>query len=122
MTHGGPCRFERERALLEQAIGPWVVGGIHRRQHRGIRAAARITSTSFPATRPAIETLAFRDHLRASPEKARDYAELKHRLAARFEGDREAYTDAKADFIARALAEVELSWTLIHSRNAWKCR
>ncbi|HEY8816441.1 MAG TPA: GrpB family protein [Candidatus Dormibacteraeota bacterium] len=51
------------------------------------------------------DELAFGDHLRANPEKARDYAELKHRLAARFEHDREAYTDAKADFIERVLAE-----------------
>lgn len=51
------------------------------------------------------DELAFRDHLRANPEKARDYADLKHRLAARFERDREGYTDAKAGFIARILAE-----------------
>jgi GrpB-like predicted nucleotidyltransferase (UPF0157 family) len=51
------------------------------------------------------DELAFRDHLRANPEKVRDYADLKQRLAACFERDREAYTDAKADFIARALAE-----------------
>jgi GrpB-like predicted nucleotidyltransferase (UPF0157 family) len=51
------------------------------------------------------DELAFRDRLRANPEKARDYVELKLRLAAHFERDREGYTDAKADFIARALAE-----------------
>jgi len=53
------------------------------------------------------DELAFRDHLRESSEKARDYAELKHRLAARFEHDREGYTDAKADFIQRTLREAE---------------
>jgi GrpB-like predicted nucleotidyltransferase (UPF0157 family) len=53
------------------------------------------------------EELAFRDHLRANPGKARDYAELKHRLAARFEYDREGYTRAKADFIQRILREAE---------------
>lgn len=51
------------------------------------------------------DELAFRDHLRSNPERARDYAELKHRLAARFERDREGYTDAKAEFIGRALRE-----------------
>ena len=51
------------------------------------------------------DELAFRDHLRANPGKARDYAELKQRLAVRFGRDREGYTDAKADFIARVLAE-----------------
>jgi GrpB-like predicted nucleotidyltransferase (UPF0157 family) len=53
------------------------------------------------------DELAFRDLLRSSPEKAHEYAELKHRLAARFEHDREGYTDAKADFIQRALRETE---------------
>ncbi len=36
---------------------------------------------------------------------ARDYASLKRRLAARLGDDREAYTDAKADFIREALGE-----------------
>lgn len=49
------------------------------------------------------DELAFRDRLRASPQAAREYAELKHRLASRFEADREAYTDAKADFIRATL-------------------
>jgi GrpB-like predicted nucleotidyltransferase (UPF0157 family) len=49
------------------------------------------------------DELAFRDQLRSNPEKARDYAELKHQLAARFECDREGYTDAKADFIELTL-------------------
>jgi GrpB-like predicted nucleotidyltransferase (UPF0157 family) len=43
--------------------------------------------------------LKFRDRLRASPETAAEYAALKHDLADRFADDREAYTDAKADFI-----------------------
>jgi GrpB-like predicted nucleotidyltransferase (UPF0157 family) len=51
------------------------------------------------------DELAFRDHLRSSPAKARDYAALKHRLAARFEHDREGYTDAKADFVGSVLRE-----------------
>jgi GrpB-like predicted nucleotidyltransferase (UPF0157 family) len=49
------------------------------------------------------DELAFRDRLRASPKTAEEYAELKHDLAARFKDDREAYTDAKADFIRRVL-------------------
>lgn len=59
---------------------------------------------------PAVSTrfrdeLAFRDRLRADPDVAARYAELKQRLVARFEHDREAYTEAKGDFIARTLAE-----------------
>ncbi len=53
------------------------------------------------------DELAFRDCLRSRPGKARDYAGLKHRLAARFEHDREGYTNAKADFIERTLGEAE---------------
>ncbi|HSI50250.1 MAG TPA: GrpB family protein [Ideonella sp.] len=47
--------------------------------------------------------LAFRDALRASSELAARYAELKFRLAARHAIDREAYTEAKAEFIRAAL-------------------
>jgi GrpB-like predicted nucleotidyltransferase (UPF0157 family)/ribosomal protein S18 acetylase RimI-like enzyme len=49
------------------------------------------------------DELAFRDRLRASPGTAEEYATLKRDLAERFADDREAYTDAKADFIRRAL-------------------
>jgi GrpB-like predicted nucleotidyltransferase (UPF0157 family) len=52
------------------------------------------------------DELAFRDRLRADPQLAARYAELKRRLAIRFEDDREAYTEAKGDFIASALASV----------------
>jgi len=50
------------------------------------------------------ERLAFRDALRASAPLARDYADLKRDLAARFRHDREGYTDAKSAFVARVLA------------------
>lgn len=49
------------------------------------------------------DELAFRDLLRASPEVAEEYTTLKHKLADRFSRDREAYTDAKTDFIRRVL-------------------
>jgi GrpB-like predicted nucleotidyltransferase (UPF0157 family) len=52
------------------------------------------------------EELAFRDHLRAHPEVAGEYGALKHRLAVRFEFDREAYTDAKEEFIRAVLDAV----------------
>ncbi|CAN5511210.1 hypothetical protein BH20ACT15_BH20ACT15_11150 [soil metagenome] len=48
------------------------------------------------------EEIEFRDRLRADGDLARKYAELKHRLAAEFEHDREAYTSGKAEFIAKA--------------------
>lgn len=40
--------------------------------------------------------VAFRDYLRAHPEAARQFADLKRVLAARFSRDREAYMNAKA--------------------------
>lgn len=52
------------------------------------------------------DELAFRDRLRSDPELAEQYAKLKRELAGRFEHDREAYTDAKADFIRQALDEL----------------
>ena len=55
-----------------------------------------------PAGHPVWERLAFRDALRGDPALAAEYAELKARLAARHRNDREAYTEAKADFVTRA--------------------
>lgn len=45
----------------------------------------------------------FRDHLRAHPETAHEYAQLKLGLAARFRHDRNAYTDGKDGFVACVL-------------------
>jgi len=51
-----------------------------------------------------VERLAFRDALRRSPALAARYQALKLALAVQFRHDREAYTDAKAPFIAAVLA------------------
>jgi GrpB-like predicted nucleotidyltransferase (UPF0157 family) len=48
--------------------------------------------------------LLFRDFLRANPEEANQYHQLKRQLAARFGADREAYTEAKTEFIESVLA------------------
>ena len=50
------------------------------------------------------DELAFRDLLRERAELASRYAALKHELAARHREDRDAYTEAKGEFIAAALA------------------
>jgi GrpB-like predicted nucleotidyltransferase (UPF0157 family) len=55
-------------------------------------------------SRIGVEAIAFRDHLRAHPQAASEYASLKQRLAKEHPFDREAYTDAKGPFIARILA------------------
>lgn len=51
------------------------------------------------------QRLIFRDYLRAHPDEAARYAALKHDLAARHSHDREAYTDAKSDYVASVLAK-----------------
>ena len=54
-------------------------------------------------------TLAFRDYLREHPVTAREYADLKVRLARQFDaatfGARQAYADAKTEFIERVIAD-----------------
>jgi len=47
--------------------------------------------------------IAFRDRLRADSELAREYVALKRELAARHRDDRNAYTEAKTEFIEAAL-------------------
>ncbi len=53
--------------------------------------------------------LLFRDYLRAHPEEARRYADLKKTLAARFSSDRERYTSSKADYIQEIVARAKAS-------------
>jgi GrpB-like predicted nucleotidyltransferase (UPF0157 family) len=150
-----PTRFEAERALLADAIGDWVVGGIH---HVGSTAVPGLAAkpvidilvgvADLPSSRACFEPLAridykyapfrphemhwfckpdpsrrthhlhlipadsprfrdelaFRDYMRAHPTAAAEYEALKRKLAARFEHDREAYTEAKADFIRSILS------------------
>lgn len=54
--------------------------------------------------------LAFRDYLRAHPQTAREYQQLKEKLVREFSKDREAYTQAKTEFVQnvtkRALREM----------------
>jgi GrpB-like predicted nucleotidyltransferase (UPF0157 family) len=51
------------------------------------------------------DRLRFRDRLRSDARVATEYAALKLALATRYEFDREAYTDAKEQFVRRILAE-----------------
>jgi len=57
------------------------------------------------------DELHFRDYLNAHPQTAKEYEALKLRLWKQFEHDRNAYTDAKSEFIkavtARARANRE---------------
>jgi GrpB-like predicted nucleotidyltransferase (UPF0157 family) len=51
------------------------------------------------------ERVLFRDYLRSHPEEAHQYAALKHQLAECFQTDREAYTNAKTDYIQAVMAK-----------------
>lgn len=57
----------------------------------------------YPGSKPYWEHLAFRNHLRTHPEDSQAYGELKRRLALQFPNDREAYTQAKTEFIVTIL-------------------
>ena len=56
--------------------------------------------------------LAFRDRLRGNSALAAEYLALKRRLAAQFEHDREAYTEAKSEFIRTVLGDTPAQGTL----------
>ena len=64
----------------------------------------RVHCHAAPLDHVAWERLRFRDWLRAHPKDAAAYEALKRRLAALHPNDREAYTDAKADFVADVMA------------------
>jgi GrpB-like predicted nucleotidyltransferase (UPF0157 family) len=49
--------------------------------------------------------LLFRDYLRSHPNRAREYHELKKRLAALYGSERNKYTESKTSFIESVLAE-----------------
>ncbi len=51
--------------------------------------------------------IAFRDYLNNNPAAARQYEMLKLSLCEKCENDRDRYTKAKADFIARVVKEAE---------------
>jgi GrpB-like predicted nucleotidyltransferase (UPF0157 family) len=146
-----PERFEEERAALANAIGGWVLGGIHHVGSTsvpgleakpvidilvGVRSLEKSRSCFdrlvrlgylyapyrsgemhwfckphpsrrthhlhlVPADSPRFrDELAFRDYLRVHHDVAKEYGALKRRLAKEFKHDREAYTDAKAEFIS----------------------
>lgn len=55
------------------------------------------------------DRLVFRDFLRAHPEEAARYEELKRSLSQRFPNDRAAYTQGKTGFISAVIARARAS-------------
>lgn len=56
-----------------------------------------------PASKHWSGKIKFRDYLIAHPEVAKEYQDLKIKLAEQYAYDREAYTDAKAEFVNKIL-------------------
>ncbi|MEZ4601188.1 MAG: GrpB family protein [Syntrophotaleaceae bacterium] len=66
--------------------------------------------------------LAFRDYLRAHPDDAARYAEMKRRLAATHRSNREKYTDAKSAFIAEVVRKATVkSNSAMSNRTSYCC-
>jgi GrpB-like predicted nucleotidyltransferase (UPF0157 family) len=61
-----------------------------------------------PAGHRLMDGLLFRDYLLSHSEEARRYEELKRHLAEKHRHDREAYTDAKGDFIRETLEKARM--------------
>ena len=108
-------RFESERAILEEALAPWVEGGVHHVGSTAIPGLAskpslRLAETVFglhltePGSDLWRERLAFRDALRADPSLRAEYQALKVDLAGDHADDLAAYTAGKQAFVARVLA------------------
>jgi GrpB-like predicted nucleotidyltransferase (UPF0157 family) len=57
------------------------------------------------------DRLLFRDYLIRHPETAREYGQLKLRLAAEHSNDRIAYTKGKTDFVMRVMQRAEAERT-----------
>ena len=51
--------------------------------------------------------LNFRDYLNAHPNKAKEYDELKRKLAIKYSDNRKAYTQEKSETISRLLREAQ---------------
>lgn len=54
-----------------------------------------------PQSREFQRHLVFRDYLRAHPEEAKAYGDLKRALVLEFKNNRSAYIDGKSEFVAR---------------------
>ncbi len=92
-------------ARLEYMYAPYLVEEMHWfcKPHPN-RRTHHLHLVPVASNRYADE-LAFRDRLRELPELASEYAALKRRLASRFVDDRDAYTDAKSDFVRGVLEQ-----------------
>ena len=69
-----------------------------------------------PNCQEFVRHLAFRDYLRSHPGEAEEYARLKRYLSGRFSIDRDAYAEAKGEFIERVLRRARRETPELFSR------
>ncbi|MUL38642.1 GrpB family protein [Gloeocapsopsis dulcis] len=65
------------------------------------------------------ERLLFRDYLRSHPDEVQRYAALKRQLAECSKTDREAYTNAKTDYIQAVMAQARSHSTSYLTKNSY---
>ena len=112
--------LDRKTAALEglgyEAHGEFGIPGrryFRKNDHSGVRTHQ---IHSFQVGSPEIERhLAFRDYMIAHPADARQYSELKRRVATEYPDDIESYMDGKDPFIKKHEAKA-LAWR--RSQNA----
>jgi GrpB-like predicted nucleotidyltransferase (UPF0157 family) len=86
------------RPTSGEDVPPWYAWFI-KRNSAGVRTHhIHMVEAGFPQW----DALRFRDHLRAHPDVAAEYAALKRRLVAEFPHDRIAYTQGKTEFVTRS--------------------
>jgi GrpB-like predicted nucleotidyltransferase (UPF0157 family)/uncharacterized cupin superfamily protein len=106
----GSVAAELHRPLAEagwELVPPELDGRAWRRLYvlaEGSRRRAHLHLVD-PSDPRWCDEVTFRDRLRQRPDLAAAYARLKRLAAAAHRDDREAYTDAKSDFVHRVLAE-----------------
>ena len=115
------------RYLNDAEIAAISAQGYEYRGEQGIAGRQYFSRTTAPAVHvhchlmvdaaEGMRMLYFRDYLRTHSDTARDYEDLKRRLAEQHRFDREAYTEAKTTFIREieALAVQEYSGATGHS-------
>ena len=103
-----------KRRLLTALTGPeweywWNDGHLFWLRRDGFMGRRLCHLHLAPQGYPLWGRLAFRDYLRAHADEARQYADLKRRLAEEYGPDRERYTLAKGEFIREIMAKARQS-------------
>jgi GrpB-like predicted nucleotidyltransferase (UPF0157 family) len=97
------------RGPIEQLGYTFHEGSLKEAGHRFFSAPERAAHVHVCCSGSKWERrhLLFRDYLRAHPDAAARYVDLKHELADRYRTDREAYAEAKGTFVENEMAAAE---------------